>query len=136
MTQKTRIRTYLLPCLACILLLTACNPKGEISGTATYTDYYDGCSYPAGGALLYRVERMSNGTERTVSTVTATNDGTYIFQNVKDGDWVIRAKLNKEDVIYEGRSEPFYLEKDKSVTINCHLDKTQLMYASRLPGRD
>lgn len=136
MTQRTRIHTYLLPCIACCFLLAACKPDGEISGKVTYTDYYDSCTYPAGNAQIYRIECMSNGTERTVSTVTATNDGTFIFQNVKEGDWVIRAKLNKEDVIYEGRSEPFYLEKDKSVTVNCHIDKSQLLYANRLPGQD
>ena len=128
MTQKPRIRTYLLPCLACILLLAACNPKGEISGTATYTDYYDGCSYPAARATLHKVSLQPNGTERIISSVTAGNDGTFHFEYVKDGDWYLKATLNKEDVIYEGRSEKFSVDNGGHARTNCHLTFSKLVY--------
>ena len=128
MTQKTRIHTYLLPCLACCILLAACKPDGEICGTATYTDYYDSCDYPAGGAILYKVALQSNGSERTVSSVTANADGTFRFQYVENGDWYIRATLNKEDVIYEGRSANLSIEKGSTASTSCHLHFSKLAY--------
>lgn len=128
MTQKKHIRPYLMPCLACILLMSACKPKGEISGTATYTDYYDGCTYPAAGATLHKVSVLPNGTERNVSSVKAGTDGTFLFEYVENGDWCIRATLNKEDVIYEGRSESFSVDKGGHANTACHLTFSKLVY--------
>ncbi len=130
MTQKTRIHTYLLPCIASCILLAACNPKGEISGTATYTDYYDGCTYPAAGATLHKVSILPNGTERNVSSVKAGDDGTFHFEYVEDGDWYIRATLNKEDVIYEGRSESFSVDKGSHARTSCHMTQSKLVYSA------
>ncbi|MBQ2488207.1 MAG: hypothetical protein II525_00135 [Bacteroidales bacterium] len=131
MTQKPRIHPYLLPCLACLLMLTACNPKGEISGTATYTDYYDGCTYPAAGATLHKVSILPNGTERNVSSVKAGDDGTFHFEYVEDGDWYIKATMNKEDVIYEGRSESFSVDRGGHAHTTCQLTFSKLVYGAK-----
>ena len=130
MTQKTRIHTYLLPA-ACCILLAACNPKGEISGTATYTDYYDGCTYPAAGATLHKVSILPNGTERNVSSVKAGDDGTFHFEYVEDGDWYIKATMNKEDVIYEGRSESFSVDRGGHAHTTCQLTFSKLVYGAK-----
>ena len=108
--------------------MTACNPKGEISGTATYTDYYDGCTYPAAGATLHKVSILPNGTERNVSSVMAGSDGTFHFEYVEDGDWYIKATMNKEDVIYEGRSANLSIEKGSTASTSCHLHFSKLAY--------
>lgn len=135
MTQKPRIHPSLFPILACVLLLallcTACKPNGEISGTVTYTDYYDGCVYPAGNTLLYKIEVLSNGTERMVSSVTAGADGSFRFDYVKAGNWKISASLNKEDVIYAASSPTLSIDKGESRRLQLHLDKQRLVYARR-----
>lgn len=109
--------------LACIfLLMTGCKPDGEISGTATYTDYYDGCIYPAGGATLYKIEVLPNGSERSVSSVNADKNGKFCLPYVEDGNWRVRAVLYKEDISYEGFSETVSVEKGKrEVSTSCHL---------------
>ena len=120
-----------MPCLACILLMSACKPKGEISGTATYTDYYDGCTYPAAGATLHKVSILPNGTERNVSSVKAGDDGTFHFEYVEDGDWYIKATMNKEDVIYEGRSESFSVDRGGHAHTTCQLTFSKLVYGAK-----
>ena len=106
----------------CLLLTMGCKPDGEISGTLTYTDYYDGCIYPANGATLYKLEVLPNGSERSVSSVGADQNGKFCFTYVEDGNWRIRAVLYKEDISYEGYSETVSIEKGhREVSTSCHL---------------
>lgn len=132
MTQKPHLkRLCILILTACSILLAACNPKGEISGTVTYTDYYDGCVYPAANTLLYKIEVLSNGTERMVSSVKAGTDGSFRFDYVKAGNWKISASLNKEDVIYAASSSTLSLDKGEHSKVKLHLDMQRLVYACR-----
>lgn len=106
----------------CFLAMTGCKPDGEISGTVTYTDYYDGCIYPAGEATLYKLEVLPNGSERSVSSVRADKKGKFCFPYVEDGNWRLRAVLYKEDISYEGFSETVSVEKGhREVSTGCHL---------------
>lgn len=112
--------------VCCFLLTAGCKPDGEISGTATYTDYYDGCEYPANGATLYKIEKLSNGSDRTVSSVSADKNGKFCFPYVEDGNWRLRAVLYKEDISYEGFSEDFNVEKGRrKVSVGCHLQQVK-----------
>lgn len=113
---------------ASCLLLPACKPDGEISGTVSYTDYYDGCSYPAGSTKIVKVQLLGGDREKAVSTVVSNNNGKFSFENVEDGTWLLRATLKKEDVIYEGVSETLYVDKGKLVTSNIILNKTGFSY--------
>ena len=117
------MKHHLILSIACLSLLAAgCKPDGEISGTVTYTDYYDGCIYPAGGATLYKLEVLPNGSERSVSSVGADKNGKFCFPYVEDGNWRLRAVLYKEDISYEGFSETVSVEKGRrEVSTSCHL---------------
>ena len=113
--------------LSC-LLLTSCKPDGEISGTVTYTDYYDGCTYPAGSVKIVKVQLLGGGREKAVSSAFSNHDGKFSFPNVEDGTWLLRATLNKEDVQYEGVSETLYIDDGKHVTANISLSRSGFTY--------
>lgn len=113
--------------LSCFFFgMIGCKPDGEISGVATYTDYYDGCIYPAAGATLYKMEVLSGGSRRSVSSVSADKNGKFCFPYVEDGDWCVRAVMYKEDVSYEGYSETVCVEKGRrEVSTGCHLHQVE-----------
>ena len=125
-------RKYLLVritvCMLFPLLLAACKPEGEIEGTIRYTDYYDGCDYPAGSTIIHRVQLLNGGVEKNVTTTTSDHNGNFTFHHVEDGAWLLRATLKKEDVLYEAVSETLFVDDGKTARCTLTLKKSSFTY--------
>ena len=115
-------------CLLFPLLIAACKPEGEIDGTILYTDYYDGCDYPAGSATIHRVQLLGGGVEKNVTTTFSDHNGAFTFHHVEDGTWLLRATLKKEDVLYEAVSETLYVNDGKTIHCRFTMKKTAFSY--------
>ncbi len=126
--MKTRLFCLL---IFCLLSITACKPDGGINGKVTYTDYYDGCDYPAASTLVYSIHQLSNGKQQNKDVVTSDKYGHFEFKHVADGDWIIKAKLNREDVVYEGVSETLHISDGEIINTQLHLHMSGISYASR-----
>lgn len=113
---------------AALPILCCCCKDGEINGNISYIDYYDDCTYPAAGAKVQKIEILSGNLRKAVSSTHATDEGNYSFEHVKEGKWIIKAVMNKEDIIYVGNSEEFELCKKDIKQINFTLKKSQSIY--------